>query len=474
MALAFSKDGKRLATGSADQTIKIWDLSQSQVLSTLSGHEGFVTSVQLSDDGTKCYSAGADHTVRVWDVDAARLRTTLRGHQDLVTSILVSPADHKIISASGDATIRIWPEDLRSYQTVSFLPGQAGQRSTSLLVSALAGDSGRPYLLTSLSLSADQTHLAAVVVGPDGNGRVEVRNINDPGDTYSLIDRDRPDQSYACGILSPDGKLFAAGTGSYLNTFVMAFRRGHAIPKNSDVCIWKMGENRDLPYHLEGHKHEIFSMAFSPSGDLLATCDTAGEISLWELSNRRRQILFAGDREPVMDVRFSPNGQYLAAASAYTDRVRVWDLQPTDMIELPTSFPTAVAFSPDGKHLAIGSGSLLADRSTAHGEVIIWDWKAAKPGKALAGHSQLIRRVFYSPDGSQLWSVSMDGSTRLWDVETASEITKIDGQFRYALSADLNASGNWLVIGNENGEACLWDGRPHGPLDRAGPLNAAR
>jgi WD40 repeat protein/serine/threonine protein kinase len=461
LAMAFSKDGKRMATGSADQTIKIWDLAENRVLCTLVGHEGFVTSVRLSDDGRQCFSAGADHTVRVWDVDAERLRTTLRGHQDLVTSILISPTDHKIISASGDATIRIWPEDLRSYQTVPFVADRSARGKASFLVSALASDSGPPFLLTSLSLSVDQTHLAAVVVGPDGNGRVEVRNIDDPGDAYPLIDPERPNQSYACGTLSPDGKLFAAGTGSYLNTFVMAARRGHALPKNSNVVVWSVAAGGHVMHRLAGHKHEIFSMAFSPSGEFLATCDTAGEISLWELAKQTRRVLFAGDREPGIDVRFSRDGRYLAAASSYSDRVRVWNLESNEMIEIPTEFPTSVAFSPDPAFLAIGSGSLLADRSTAHGEVTVWDWRRGQPLKTLAGHSQFVRRVFYAPDGLQLWSVGFDGSARLWDVATGGEIAKVDGLFRYALSADLSVTGDRLAIGTEGGEACLWDGRAH-------------
>jgi eukaryotic-like serine/threonine-protein kinase len=455
VALAFSADG-RLATGSADQTIQVWNLKHKTVAATLGGHRGFVTAVRFSADGKECFSGGADHTVREWDVAGSRLLTTYRGHADLVTSLLLSPGDAKLITASGDGTIRIWPRDLTPYRVLDLTSDRAKRELVDPVATLFTDTDAKPYLVSSISLAPDRSRLAAVVTG-GGKGTIELRSLNGTKNDPPLADDENPGRTYACGALSPDGKCLAAGEGYFLDAFMQQAQGQPANKRESDVVMWNL-QSRTVVSRMPGHKYEIFSLAFSSSGEMLATGDIGGAVNVWRMKDRQRNALLEGDGQPVVDVRFSHDGRFLAAALAFSGSVRIWEVESRHQVaELKSTFPTTVAFSPDGNHLAVGSGSSLADRARAHAEVSIWDWRNGRRMPVeFAGHTQFIRRVFYTADGTRLWSVGFDGVTRLWDPTTGNEFLKLEGDFRYGVSGDLRSDGNTIAVGTETGQAIIW------------------
>jgi WD40 repeat protein len=107
--IALSKDGKRLLSGSADKTLKLWDVKTGQAIFTFTGHEGIVRSVALSADGKWAVSGGDDRTVRLWDVQTGKPLQTLTGHGDGVNGVALTAHGAWIASASDDQTIRLWP-----------------------------------------------------------------------------------------------------------------------------------------------------------------------------------------------------------------------------------------------------------------------------------------------------------------------------------------------------------------------------
>jgi hypothetical protein len=136
-SVAFSPDGRRIASGSVDQTVKVWDAESGRELATLSGHSDAVDSVAFSPDGRWIASGSKDKTVKVWDAESGRELATLSGHSDLVDSVAFSPDSRRIASGSADKTVKVW--DAESGRELATLSGH----SDAVLSVAFSPDSRR-------------------------------------------------------------------------------------------------------------------------------------------------------------------------------------------------------------------------------------------------------------------------------------------------------------------------------------------
>ena len=112
-SVAWSPDGKRLATGSYDKTAKVWDAATGQELLTLKGHTGYVFSVAWSPDGKRLATGSWDGTAKVWDAASGQELLTLKGHTDVVSSVAWSPDGKRLATASSDGTVQIYAMDIR-------------------------------------------------------------------------------------------------------------------------------------------------------------------------------------------------------------------------------------------------------------------------------------------------------------------------------------------------------------------------
>ena len=403
-SVAFSPDGKTLASGSNDTTIKLWDVAKGRELLTLNGGEwNRFSSVAFSPDGRMIASGGVG-AIRLWDVVTGQVLRSLEGHTGPVTSVAFSPDGKTLASGSNDATIKLW--DVTSGRELLSLDGHSG-------------------LIHSIAFSPDGRELA---VGSDNNlaglwdvasGR-EIRTM--AGSATSL---------YAVAF-SRDGRTLAAGGNS--QTFE----------------LWDVASGKELR-ELKGPL--THSLAFSSDGRTLASAGMEMTIHLWDVSSGGELRSLGAKSSPVNSMAFSPDGRTLALANL-EKTIKLWDV--ASGIELPSLARGtyslysghSVAFSPDGRTLASGGD----DHS-----IELWDVASGRDLLSLKGHSGDVKSVVFSPDGQMLASASDDGSVKLWDAVNGRELRSLLGHTRSVIAVTFSPDGRTLATGGEDNTVKLWN-----------------
>ena len=280
-SVAFSPDGSRLASGSLDRTIRLWDGVSGEYLSTLKGHTGYVLSIAFSPDGSRLASGSLDRTIRLWDGVSGEYLSTLEGHTHYVTSVAFSPDGSRIASGSRDNTIRLWD-------------GVSGEYLSTL--------EGHTHYVTSVAFSPDGSRLAS---GSDDN-TIRLWNAA-TGEHLSTLEGHT---HYVTSVaFSPDGSSLASGSG------------------DNTIRLWNAAIGEHLST-LEGHTGDVNSVAFSPDGSSLASGSDDWTIRLWNATTGEHLSTLTRHRNDVNSVVFSPDGSRLASGSSDGD-IRLWTIPKT-------------------------------------------------------------------------------------------------------------------------------------------------
>ncbi|WP_013322705.1 hypothetical protein [Gloeothece verrucosa] len=454
-SVSFSGDGKILASGSRDKTIKLWDVQTGKEISTLSGHNDSVYSVSFSPDGKILASGSGDKTIKLWDVQTGQEIRTLSGHNDSVYSVSFSPDGKILASGSGYKTIKLW--DVQTGQEIRTLSGH----NDSVLSVSFSGDG---KILA--SGSRDKTiKLWDVQTGQ------EIRTLSGHNDSVLSVSFSGDGKILASGSWDKTIKLWDVQTGQLIRTL-----SGHndgvssvsfsPIPpspvtkggaggilasgsRDTSIKLWDV-QTGQLIRTLSGHNDGVSSVSFSPDGKILASGSGDKTIKLWDVQTGQLIRTLSGHNDVVWSVSFSPDGKILASGSG-DKTIKLWDVQTGQQIRTLSRHNDSVwsvSFSPDGKILASGSG----DKT-----IKLWDVQTGQQIRTLSRHNDSVLSVSFSGDGKILASGSRDKTIKLWDVQTGQQIRTLSRHNDSVLSVSFSGDGKILASGSRDTSIKLWD-----------------
>ena len=303
-SVCLSGDGRIALSGSADRTLKLWELSAGRCLHTLEGDMGGVSAAALSLDGQLALSGSTDATLKLWDVRTGDCLRTCREDLDILTSVAMSADGRLAVSSSIDGTVHLW--DLSAGRLVRVLRGHTGPvHSVALRVD------GR-FALTGSAL---------FIVRNDGerlftSGQLKVWDTA-TGRCLPLFE----DLSEAVTALSlsADGRFALTGCGQS----VIQRDNGRFV-QSGVIHLWDLATTRRL-WSFEGHRGAVTSVCLSFDGRYVLSGSTDATVKMWEAASGQCLRTFAGHADAVTSVAFSADGRFALSGSA--DRtLRVWVL----------------------------------------------------------------------------------------------------------------------------------------------------
>ena len=469
LILEFSPNGKRLASGSQDKTVRLWDTDTNEELAILQKHTGWISALAFSSDGKKLASGSTDKTVNLWDTDTGELITTLTGHLNGIVALSFSPDGSTLASGSADGTIKFWnaetgellpisiTEHTKWVKVVSFSEDNSVLVSVAfngisdfwdLKTSQKTGSQNAVHgdLLRGSTLSPDGSKLASVgakatmffEAGGLGatlstqmaNRRVQLTEARTGRELATLNETDGvmdPGNSMA---FSPDGKTVAFDSSGKIyvwntetgNSINISLIDEENVPENLNDADGNGGFAPPpgmMPHHIIP---SISALVFSADGKKLISGDMGGKVQMWDAETGVALAPFLAGQDMEKAVKGGPGNftvtyHEIIEALAFSSNSTLLAVGSSQKIRLlGSSKQPPLKDAPRGtKSLTFSPDDTVLLAGLRNGGIELFDMTTGERITTLKGHTATVEMLVFSSDGKTLVSTGQDGTILLWD-----------------------------------------------------------